>query len=189
MNRIRRRVDGTYELTAAASDADGHPVAITSPAVVTITKPDGTTVVDAASASLIDGDMSYSLAVEDASELGVYHATWTGDIDGTAMTWDTEFELVTQAYYDLFAEAKVALRVSTPAFDGEISDLIDAARDKLALAGVSRAVLADPTPLVRRAIIVYCKAHFGLDNPEADRFDQSFESLAGLLAMGSEYKS
>jgi len=84
-------------------------------------------------------------------------------------------------------DVKVALRIAATntAFDGEVGDLIDAATDDLALAGI----ISDDTtdPLIKRAIITYCKAHYGYDNPDAERFLQSYLMLKRHLALSVDY--
>lgn len=84
-------------------------------------------------------------------------------------------------------DIKDALRVSGTAMDREIQDLIDAAKADLQLSGVHASKLVDTDPLIKRAVVVYCKAHFGWDNPEADRFAQSYIMLKQHLALSAEY--
>ena len=45
----------------------------------------------------------------------------------------------------------------------------------------------DNDPLTRRACILYVKAEFGLDNPDAEKYRASFESLKKHLSLSSEY--
>ena len=84
-------------------------------------------------------------------------------------------------------DVKDALRVSGTTMDREIQDLIDAAKADLQLSGVHASKLVDTDPLIKRAVVVYCKAHFGWDNPEADRFAQSYTMLKQHLALSAEY--
>lgn len=81
---------------------------------------------------------------------------------------------------------KIALRIKNTAFDTEIQDLIDAAKDDLRISGVL--VLDELEPLVKRAIVLYCKAHFGYDNPDADRFTTSYHMLKNHLALSGEHR-
>ena len=85
-------------------------------------------------------------------------------------------------------EVKTALRISasTVDFDTEIQGLIDAAKADLTLAGVDR--IDETDPLIKRAIIVYAKAHFGYDNPDADRLAASYEALKAHLSMADDYR-
>lgn len=84
-------------------------------------------------------------------------------------------------------DVKVALRIAatTTAFDGEVGDLIEAAKDDLQLAGI----ISDDTtdPLIKRAVITYCKAYFGYDNPDADRFIKAYEMLKMHLTLAEGY--
>lgn len=93
----------------------------------------------------------------------------------------------------LLQAVKVAARVSPSltVYDDELAGIIGAAKARLCVCGVSATVLdAEPLdPLVQAAVIVYAKATFGMDNPEAERFMRSFESLATTLALAREYQS
>ena len=84
-------------------------------------------------------------------------------------------------------DVKVALRIAatTTAYDGEVGDLIEAAKDDLQLAGI----ISDDTtdPLIKRAVITYCKAYFGYDNPDAERFLQSYLMLKMHLSLSVDY--
>ena len=87
---------------------------------------------------------------------------------------------------DLLDKVKKALRVSHSALDeAEITPLIDAAKKELEIAGVN--MLESDDPMVLRAVTVYVKAHFGYDNPEADRFEKIFNSLKSILSQVGEY--
>lgn len=91
----------------------------------------------------------------------------------------------------LVSAVRTALRVSAIVFDQEIEDLIEAAKDDLRLSGVSESCLdvPEPDPLIKRAIILYCKAEFGMDNPDSDKYMASFRSLEVHLALSSDYGS
>jgi hypothetical protein len=102
----------------------------------------------------------------------------------------------------LIDEIKIALRVSNTndVFDvGEIEPLMDAARQELMLSGVSNEKLqkdklvgeldTNLDPLIKRAITVYVKANFGWDNPEAKRFQESFELLKQYLCLAGDYNA
>lgn len=95
----------------------------------------------------------------------------------------------------LFDDVKTALRVTTndKGINKEIQDLIDAARSDLIRAGVSiEKIQAEDNqldPLIKRAITVYCKANFGYDNPDAERFQQSYDMLRQELSLSGEYKA
>jgi uncharacterized phage protein (predicted DNA packaging) len=83
---------------------------------------------------------------------------------------------------------KDVLRVSGTDFDTEISDLISAARSDLILSGVlSAKANSDTDPLIKRAVSTYCKANFGWDNPESERFQFAYDLLKKHLCLSSEY--
>lgn len=92
----------------------------------------------------------------------------------------------------LFDDVKSALRVSTDdtGITQEINDLIAAARSDLIRAGVlAEKVNSDDDSLIKRAIITYCKANFGYDNPDAERFQRSYDILRQELSLSSDYKA
>jgi hypothetical protein len=84
-------------------------------------------------------------------------------------------------------DVKVALRIAaaTASFDSEITDLISAAKKDLELAGITKADESDA--LIKRAINTYCKAHYGYDNPDAERFLESYLMLKRHLALSVDY--
>ena len=90
---------------------------------------------------------------------------------------------------ELLYAARLAVRANrTSAYDKEIKDLILAARAELTEVGVLPAKAYDDTdPLAKRACILYVKAEFGLDNPDAARYRESFDSLKKHLSLSSEY--
>lgn len=87
----------------------------------------------------------------------------------------------------LIDDVKLALRITSSAFDSEIQGLIEAAKADLQLSGVHPVRLKEDDPLILRAITVYCKAHFGYDNPEAERFAKSYDMLKAHLTLSQEY--
>lgn len=90
----------------------------------------------------------------------------------------------------MFDEVKTSLRISAAqtAFDGEVEGLIAAARHDLMLSGVSSPKAHDDDdPLIKRAIIVYAKAHFGYDNPDAERLLRAYDLLKSHLTLAGDY--
>lgn len=86
----------------------------------------------------------------------------------------------------MLEKVKEALRVSGTDQDVEIQDLIEAAKADLKLSGINESKIVDTDPLIKRAVIVYCKAHFGYDDM-GERFAESYESLKRHLALSIEY--
>lgn len=84
-------------------------------------------------------------------------------------------------------DVKDALRVSGNDLDTEVTDLIEAAKADLMLSGVYQSKIKDTDPLIKRAVTVYCKANFGWDNPEAERFQKSYDMLKTHLTLSQEY--
>lgn len=87
----------------------------------------------------------------------------------------------------LLDDVKETLRVSGNDLDTEIYDLIKAAKADLQLGGVLKSKVVDTDPLIKRAIVVYCKANFGWDNPEAEKFRDSYDMLKTQLTLSTEY--
>jgi uncharacterized phage protein (predicted DNA packaging) len=89
----------------------------------------------------------------------------------------------------LLDDVKTALRISigTTEFDTEVQDLIEAAKADLGLSGVVNEKVIDTDPLIKRAVVVYCKANFGYDNPEADRLQKSYDLLKTHLTLSDDY--
>ncbi len=81
---------------------------------------------------------------------------------------------------------KIALRVSNTALDAEIQNLIDAALADLAMGGIDT---TSQDALIQRAVITYCKAYFGYDNPDADRLIKAYDMLKMHLMLSSEYQA
>lgn len=83
---------------------------------------------------------------------------------------------------------KTTLRIDGDDLDTEIQDLIDAAKADLQLSGVHKDKIVDTDPLIKRAVIVYCKANFGYEDPKlTERFQQSYISLKHHLTLSAEY--
>lgn len=85
-------------------------------------------------------------------------------------------------------DVKIALRVSHTALDSEINDLIAAARQDLILSGVL-SVKANSTTdaLIKRAIVTYVKAYFGMDNPDHERLVSAYHQLKTHLTLAGDY--
>lgn len=67
----------------------------------------------------------------------------------------------------MLEQVKRALRITSGVFDDELKGLIEAGLDDLTIAGVDARENQDK-PLVARAVITYCKVHFG----EPDQYDR-----------------
>ena len=80
------------------------------------------------------------------------------------------------------------LRINHTHFDAEITDLIGAARADLLLGGIKGSKIDDESDaLIKRAIVCYVKAEFGLDNSDAEKYRESYNMLKRHLMLSSEY--
>ena len=92
----------------------------------------------------------------------------------------------------LLADIKTALRIKTDALDSEVETLIGSALYDMWRVGVNPALLDEdtlddePNLFVKQAVTAYCKAHFGYDNAEADRFDEAYRRIVCDLMNSSE---
>lgn len=79
-------------------------------------------------------------------------------------------------------KVKTALRVTTTAYDDELTDLIAAAQIDLQIAGV--VVPASLDAIVTRAIITYCKMNFGIPD-DYDRLKRSYDEQKAQLSTAT----
>lgn len=77
---------------------------------------------------------------------------------------------------------KTALRITTDAYDDELTDLIAAAQIDLQIAGV--VIPEELDAIVRRAIVTYCKANFGLPD-DYDRLKKSYDEQKAQLSTAT----
>ncbi|MDY5007934.1 head-tail connector protein [Candidatus Allofournierella merdipullorum] len=84
----------------------------------------------------------------------------------------------------LLEKVKLALRITTTAFDSEITDLIDAALADLGIAGVL--IEDEMEPLIIRAVTTYCRANFG--QPEDyERMKAAYDEQKAQLRTATGY--
>ena len=79
-------------------------------------------------------------------------------------------------------KVKTALRITTDAFDDELTDLIEAAKLDLQIAGVTIPACMDA--IVNRAIITYCKMNFGIPD-DYDRLKRSYDEQKAQLSTAT----
>lgn len=84
----------------------------------------------------------------------------------------------------LIAKAKMAGRITTDAFDTQISSLLDAAALDLGVAGV--AIPSTLDALVEQAEVTYFLLHFG-DPDNYDRLERSYNEQKAQLSMCTGY--
>lgn len=113
----------------------------------------------------------------------------------------------------LLDDVKQALRINNTAMDTEVLDLIESAKFEMKNLNINiektitiiENQTPEPTeevpnpepilieveamdPLIKRAITLYCKGHFGYDNPDAERFIASYEKLRDHLSLSTDYQ-
>ncbi|WP_369899749.1 head-tail connector protein [Bacillus manliponensis] len=87
----------------------------------------------------------------------------------------------------LLEKVKNAMRIDGVDHDDELQDLIDTAKHLLKEAGVVESKNVDTDPLIRKAVITYCKAQFGTDTKDSERFSWSFEEMKKHLSLLQSY--
>lgn len=65
-------------------------------------------------------------------------------------------------------KVKKVLRIKSDKLDDEILDLIEACKIDLSISGVKK--IDETDALVIQAIKLYCKANFGLDNNDSEKY-------------------
>lgn len=83
----------------------------------------------------------------------------------------------------MLEKAKKALRLTTSAYDDELTDLIQAALLDLGIAGV---LTDEPDELVQRAVLTYVRMHFGKPD-DYDRLKASYDAQKGALQIATGY--
>ena len=81
---------------------------------------------------------------------------------------------------------RMALRVTTTAFDGQISTLVEAALADLGLAGVDGDSVVETDPLTLQAIATYCRMNFGSPD-DYDRIKKSYDEQKAQMSMATNY--
>ena len=81
-------------------------------------------------------------------------------------------------------EVKMALRITTDAYNDELNTLILAAQQDMCIAGVT--LPANLDSISKRAIVTYCKMYFGLPE-DYDRLKKSYDEQKAQLSMASGY--
>lgn len=81
---------------------------------------------------------------------------------------------------------RMALRVTTTAFDGQISTLVEAALADLGIAGVNGENVVETDPLTLQAIATYCRMNFGSPD-DYDRIKASYDEQKAQMSMATHY--
>jgi len=91
----------------------------------------------------------------------------------------------------LLESVKTVLRITTDAFDGEITALINACIADLGIAGVDPDVIGAgylTNPLIVQAVNTYAKMYFGqVENDVYNRLKASYDEQKAQISMASGY--
>ena len=88
---------------------------------------------------------------------------------------------------EYLASVRHSVRLSSTVHDGELTDLINAARADLVLGGVLEAKANDETdPLIKKAVRPTSRRSW-LDNEDADRLRASYKEQRNGLSLSDSY--
>lgn len=92
----------------------------------------------------------------------------------------------------LLNDVKLAVRVASNSYDNELTDLIAAALADMGITDIKPEALVsvNPDPLIKRAIITYCKMNFGYVNLSEDQYERlkaSYDEQKSQMLMSSTY--
>lgn len=85
----------------------------------------------------------------------------------------------------MLEKIKQSLRIKNNAFNDEIMDLINACKKDLETAGVKN--IDEEDSLIIQAVKTYCKANYGLDNKDSEKYQASYEMQKQKLSLCSDY--
>lgn len=95
----------------------------------------------------------------------------------------------------MLEEVKKSLRITDSDFDDEVSLLIEAAKEDLKSSGVASSYFIKKdentqeeieeidNKLLKLAVILYCKAFFGFDNSESDKYSNAYEHIKKKVSI------
>jgi hypothetical protein len=87
----------------------------------------------------------------------------------------------------LLDEIKTRLRIKNDAFDeAEIAPLIEAAKIDIRLGGGINILETDP--LIKQAITLYCKAHFGFSE-DSEKYAEAYEHMKRAIGLCGDYNA
>lgn len=92
----------------------------------------------------------------------------------------------------LLDDVKVACRVTSTAYNTELTDLIDAGLADLGITDIDPDLLATTgiMPLIKRAVLTYCKMNFGeLEEGKYDRLKAAYDEQKSQLLMSGTYNT
>lgn len=84
----------------------------------------------------------------------------------------------------MLEKVKLAMAITSSAYDAEIRDLIDAALLDLGIAGVKSELINDK--MIQRAVITYCRMMFH-SPADFENLRWAYEALKGQMAISTPY--
>lgn len=92
----------------------------------------------------------------------------------------------------LLDKVKVACRVTSTAYDDELTDLINAGLADMGITDIKSELLTESgiLPLIQRAVITYCKLNFGFVQLEERQYAQlkaSYDEQKAQMLMATGY--
>lgn len=78
---------------------------------------------------------------------------------------------------------KLALRITTDIFDSELTDMIQAAFADLKIVGIEN---PEYDPLIKRAVITYCRVYFG-EPDDFERMKVAYDEQKAQLITATGY--
>ena len=87
--------------------------------------------------------------------------------------------------WGILDDVKLALRLTTDAYNEQLNLLISAAEGDLGISGLPEGDYSDD-PLVKQAVITYCIVHFGSPS-DYDRLKASYDEQKAQLQMATGY--
>lgn len=85
----------------------------------------------------------------------------------------------------LLEKVKLSLRIRSDLLDLDILELIESAKANLSISGVKN--LNEDDPLIIQAVKTYCKANFGLDNKDSEKYQRAYDNLKQHLSLCGDY--
>lgn len=86
----------------------------------------------------------------------------------------------------ILEHVKMALRITSTAYDGELTGLINAAVIDLGIAGVNESRNTLDDPIIIQALTTYCKMNFGTVD-DYNRLKASYDEQKAQLSMADGY--
>lgn len=81
-------------------------------------------------------------------------------------------------------DVKKSLKITNTANDGDISDVIDACKIDLTLAGI--AVVSEADALTKQAVKLYARGYFNYQG-EGERWQKAYSALKDSMALCGDY--